>query len=105
MSKARELANQLQNEINLYDKWLEGEHTKELVEMLVEAVLSEPETMKGWIEEGETPNRRFAHLLTDKVLHERKEGCQLYYYHSPTEELISFKESYDEVKQLIKEAS
>lgn len=66
-----------------------------------------PDAIKGWIEEGETPNRRFIHLLSDKVLHEsdnaKRGKAVLHYYHN-SDEYITFEESYEEIKQKIKES-
>ena len=107
MSKAKELATQVGN---LYFDMLSVGETQQLLLDLADAVLSEPEPeLRGWIECKRTDIRylrRLVNLETGVQLIEienQNVGCCLQIL--DTEDDRAFAESYDSIKQKIKEAS
>ena len=108
MSKAKELAREIQTELELGDLNV-GPRSKQLMYNLVDAVLSEPEPLRGWIECKRTDIRylrRLVNLETGVQLIEienQNVGCCLQIL--DTEDDRAFAESYDSIKQKIKEAS
>ena len=104
MSKAKELAREMLDEAT--DMRYKGHATIKLfdkVEELIDAVLSEPE-LRGWIEVGEKPARKLINLNTGKIFEETKDNRVLF-ENCREDGYERMKISFDDFKQLIKEAS
>ncbi len=112
MSKAKELATKL---IDLYSRskiWdmnIDSDISDMvyLAKDLANTVLSEPEPLRGWIEvRGTFGNKVLLHLATGNCLREVGEedsSCNTIYGRAGN--LTCMDDSYDEIKQKIKEAS
>ena len=105
MSKAKELAREILNQIDT-GSLLKIQPNINMVEELCYAVLSEPDEqdgLKGWIDVGETPYRQLVHLNSGKVYEEflgspervRVQGYGGY---------IDINSTFDNFKQKIKES-
>ncbi len=117
MSKAKELAREVISQMEEIQRqvmnnnclsgftkdWQSGfNHAMiELRNRLNDAVLSEPEPLKGWIEIGETPYRQLLHLYSGKIFEEYAERVRVQGYGGYIDQNISF----DDFKAKIREAS
>lgn len=102
MSKARELARELQKDLYEYPY----EQLGKRFHKLCDAVLSEPEPdLKGWIEvTGRDGNKKLINLaLVERVDVDTKSGVYLEFNRDDCVAYV--KESYDSIKQKIREAS
>lgn len=100
MSKARELARELQKDLYEYPY----EQLGKRFHKLCDAVLSEPEPdLKGWIEDSSTKGkRRLIHLYHDVVYVEEIDNIVMRYFE---ESQIELSITFDQLKQLIARAS
>jgi hypothetical protein len=99
MSKAKELAREIKDYI---DDANMGPRSKCLVSELIKEVLSEPEPeLKGWIEVNVSSRSDKILLRVSDIMRVSDQCLKLVDY----DDLMQVKESYEELKQLIKEAS
>lgn len=108
MSKAKELAREIKD-----DRYLSVNHTTMLYQ-LANAVLSEPEPLKGWIEVTflqkedleSVSGKGFIDVKTIQMcsFDPINQRAGITFHHAP-DTCFHVQESYDEIKQKIKEAS
>jgi hypothetical protein len=110
MSKAKELAREMLDEAT--DMRYKGHATIEFfdkVEELIDAVLSEPEPeLKGWIQVTDMDSRQILISLNASIVVMTSDSKTIIQFPSSASEYhiydLVVKESYDEIKQLIKES-
>ena len=104
MSKAKELAREIQTELELGDLNV-GPRSKQLMYNLVDAVLSEPEPLRGWIEvtKNSTGMKELINLRHVYSIEIYDDVCRVWFDNENDKTVV--KESYDSIKQKIKEAS
>ena len=111
MSKAKELATQLKKHLDVYSAEIQSDYSEALIYSLINAVLSEPEPLKGWIEI-EYHNSPTAFLPITQIMvsdwgHGKCSVVPISFLNSERYNSSEFMtvESYDSIKQKIKEAS
>jgi uncharacterized protein YlzI (FlbEa/FlbD family) len=103
MTKAKELAKQLKKHLDVYTAEIQSDYSEALIYSLINAVLSEPEpVLKEWIEVDEqglvmSININQIEWFGDQRIRLANGDSSV--------RLLIVKESYDELKQKIKEAS